>query len=474
MKSLENLNYNFWKFFKEISTIPRQSGNEEKIADYLVNFSKNRNLKYYRDNINNVIIWKNASRENKYCETIGLQCHTDMVCEKKANSKHDFFTDPLELIIEENFIKATDTTLGADNGIGIAYILAILDSSQLKTPNLECIFTVQEETTMNGAKELDYSLLHAKKIISFDNFRENEMWISSASADEWEAIIDIKETSLNPLNYSTFSLNLSHFKGGHSGFDIADCTRINPIKLIAKLLKNFSDIYISELVGGTKTNIIPRECKIVFSINNFEIEKTNKLKDEIKKILIDCPDTQIYLSKIDTIEKCYSKAVSKNILNFLTNFRNGALIKDNLGNVILSANLAAINSTPNAVNILYSTRYNSKILGNNLKKEILNLMQQYNITMKNYSHILGYEQSENSKLINTCQNLYLKFFNEEFKIIKVQACLECGYFADKIPNLQFIAIAPSIYNAHSPSEKLSIKSADKMWNFICKLIENIK
>lgn len=248
MKSLENLNYNFWKFFKKISAIPRQSGNEEKIADYLVEFSKNRNLKYYRDDINNVIIWKNSTRENSYCETIGLQCHTDMVCEKKSNSKH----------------------------------------------------------------------------------------------------------------------------------------------------------------------------------------------------------------------------------NFLTNFRNGALIKDNFGNVILSANLAAINSTPNAVNLLYSTRYNSEILGANLKKEILNLMQQYNITTKNYSHILGYEQSENSKLINTCQNLYFKFFNEEIKIIKVQACLECGYFADKIPNLQFIAIAPNIYNAHSPSEKLSIKSADKMWNFICKLIENIK
>lgn len=474
MKTLEKLNYNFWNFFKEISSIPRQSGNERNIAKYLIEFAKERKLKYYCDYLNNVIIWKNTTDERKYNETIALQCHTDMVCEKKKNSEHNFLNDPLNLIVDGDFIKATNTTLGADNGIGIAYILAILDSKNLKTPNLECIFTVQEETTMNGAKNLDYSLLSAKKIISFDNFSENEIWISSATADEWESTISVKRSCLDPRNYTSFSLNLSHFKGGHSGFDISDGTRINPIKLIAKMLQRFSDIYISELIGGSQSNIIPRECTIIFSINNFEIEKIENLKEDIKNFLTHFPDVQILLSQIQTATKCYTKAVSKDILGFINAFPNGSLGKDAHDNVILSANLAAIKSTNNFVDFSYSIRYNLESLGDNLKKEILNLMQQHNLTVRNYSHILGYEQSENNRLINICKDIYFKVFNKELKIVKVQACLECGYFANKIQNLQFVAIAPNIYNAHSPNEKMSIKSADKMWNFICKLIENIK
>lgn len=213
METIETLNYNFWKYFKEISNIPRKSGEEKQIANYIINFAKERKLKYYTDKFNNVIIWKEASNGYEYRGTLGLQCHTDMICEKRKNIEHDFSKDPLELIIDGDYIKAKNTTLGADNGIGVAYILAILDSQRIHSPKLECIFTVQEETTMNGANYIDTSILQAKKMISFDNFNEDEMWISSATAKEWTSIISENKIELNSSKFSTFSLELSHFKG---------------------------------------------------------------------------------------------------------------------------------------------------------------------------------------------------------------------------------------------------------------------
>lgn len=176
MKNINKLNYDFWKYFKEISNIPRKSGEEQKIKGYLISFAEERSLKYYTDKYNNVVIWKNASESYEYKEILGLQCHTDMVCEKRKYSEHDFSNDPIELMIDGDFIKAKDTTLGADNGIGVAYILAILDSKKILTPRLECIFTTEEETTMNGANYLDSSILKSKKIISFDNFIDDKMW----------------------------------------------------------------------------------------------------------------------------------------------------------------------------------------------------------------------------------------------------------------------------------------------------------
>lgn len=473
MDTSKEFNYEFWKYFEEISNIPRKSGEEKKIAKYLIDFASARNLKYYIDDFYNVVIWKEASIGYEYKEILGLQCHTDMVCEKKINTEHDFTKDPLELIVEENFIKANNTTLGADNGIGVAYILAILDSKKIQTPKLECIFTTQEETTMNGVKNLDESILQSKKIISFDNFRDDEILISSATAKTWSGLIRESKIDLPSDRFSTFCLNLYHFKGGHSGLDIGDISRGNPIKIIGKLLEQFSSIYIVDFEGGSNVNIIPRNGKITFSINNYELSKISMLEKEIEKVKDKYSYANISFNKINTITKCYSKQFSKNVLNFINNFQNGALSKDKYGNTILSGNLGAIRSTDESLNILCSIRYNSNTLGIELEKKIQYLMAQNNIENLEQTYILGYEQNENSNLIKYCENLYFKQFNKKIKKVKSQACLECGYLSAKIPKLQYIAIAPNIFDAHSPSEKLSIKSANKIWNFIVKLLTNI-
>lgn len=472
MDKIGKLNDGFWKYFKEISTIPRKSGEEKKIAEYLINFAIERDLKYHTDDLHNVVIWKEASVGYEYEEILGLQCHTDMICEKKINIEHDFLVEPLDLVVEENFIKANNTTLGADNGIGVAYILAILDSKKIKNPKLECIFTTQEETTMNGVNYLDSSILKSKKIVSFDNFKEDEILISSATAKKWSSLIKEDKIELTPNKFSTFCLNLYHFKGGHSGLDIGDNSRENPIKIVAKLLEPFSSIYVVDLEGGSDVNIIPRNCKITFSINNYELTKIPILENEIKKIKKRY-SSDISFNKIDTITKCYSKQFSKNILNFIIDFPNGVLSKDEYGNIVLSGNFGAIKKENETLNIFYSIRYNSKMLGIELEKKIQDLMEKNNIQNREQSYILGYEQNEDSELIKYCEKLYFKKFNKKIRKVKSQACLECGYLSTKIPNLQYIAIAPDILNAHSPNEKMSIKSANKIWDFIVILLENV-
>lgn len=452
-------------YFLEISKIPRKSGKEGKIADYLVNFAKQRGLKYYRDNINNVVIWKEASLGYEDKEILALQSHVDMICEKILDSTHNFLTDPLEVYIEGDFVKARGTTLGADNGVGVAYMLNILDSKKIKAPKLECIFTVQEETTMNGARFIDETMLLSNRIISFDNFSENDMWVSSANSKEWELKCNVEYEKLTG-DYITYELDLRDFIGGHSGLDIGDESRVNPIKLAIDLLK-YKDILINELNGGSRVNIIPREFNIVFSTK----EDVTDIKDKITELNTKLKQGKVSLREIKLREKCFSKETTQNIINFISSFRNGALNHDSDGNIVLSANMGAVELFENNVIIKCSLRANDKVLGEKLKQEIESNMNKNNIGIKFFDEMLGYFPNNNSELVDKCARIYKETFGKEINKIKVQACLECGFFAEKIKDLEYVSIAPNIYNAHSPDEKFCISSANRMWQYIVKLLE---
>ncbi|MBQ7667858.1 MAG: beta-Ala-His dipeptidase [Clostridia bacterium] len=453
----------YLNYFYEISNVPRKPSNEEKIADYLVNFAKERNLKYFRDAINNVIIFKEASIGNEDKELIILQSHMDMICEKELGVAHDFLTQGLDLYVDGDFLKARGTTLGADDGIGVAYMLAILDSD-IETPPLECLFTVQEETTMNGARMIDSSKLMSNKIISFDCFSEDFMWVSSSNSKEWISKTK-KEYENTPKDYVTYKLELKNFKGGHSGLDIGDETRVNPIKLAAELLKGY-DVCINEVKGGSRVNIIPREFAITFSTK----EKLDTLISKIEgyKIYGD-----ITLSEIQFCEKCFSQSLTKRLLDFVFYFKNGVCAYDDENNIILSANMGAIEEDECEILFKYSLRANDKNLGEKLKTEIDTLMSKNGIEIKEYDEMAGYFPDMNNSLISKCSSVYKECFGKDIKKIKTQACLECGFFAEKIKNLEYVAIAPNIYDAHSPNEKLSISSADRMWGYVVKLLSSI-
>ena len=472
---MEELKTGFLKYFYEISKIPRKSGNEEKIAKHLIEFAKERNLKYYTDSKYNVVIWKDASVGYEDKEILGFQCHTDMVCEKVDGSSHDFLKDSLDLIIENGFLKAKDTTLGADNGIGVSYILEILDSN-LNTPKLECIFTSTEETTMEGVRFLDGNILKSKRIISFDNFLDTEILISSATAKRWVSKIYIKKQEKDK-NLIYYKLNISGFEGGHSGIDIWDKKRGNPIKIVADILNEFQSISISEIKGGSSENVIPRDINVVFAIEENERDILEKIESKLEIIKKVYGNICIYLRELEEEEKgqirIYSKEDSKRLLEYIVNYKNGPLEYDEEENVVLSGNLGRIESFEDYVLLKYSVRYNDKKIGEKLVSEIEENMKEYNVICEDSSYMLGYEQPKESKLLNIVEKAYIEVMRNIPKKKKSQACLECGYLGQKIKGLEYIAIAPNIFDAHSPKERVEILSANKVWKIVEKIIDKI-
>lgn len=472
---MEELKTGFLKYFYEISKIPRKSGNEEKIAKYLIEFAKERNLKYYTDSKFNVIIWKDASIGYEDKEILGFQCHIDMVCEKVDGSNHDFLRDSLDLIIENGFLKAKDTTLGADNGIGVAYILEILDSN-LNMPKLECIFTSTEETTMEGVRFLDGNILKSKRIISFDNFLDTEILISSATAKRWVSKIYMKKQEKDE-NLIYYKLNISGFKGGHSGIDIWDKKRGNPIKIVADMLNELESISIAEIKGGSSENVIPRDINVVFAIEESErdiLEKIESKFEDLKKVY---GNIVIYLNELEDGGKeqlrIYSKEDTKRLLEYIVNYKNGPLEYDEEVNVILSGNLGRIESFEDYVLLKYSVRYNDKNIGEKLVSEIEENMKEYNVICEDSSYMLGYEEPKESKLLNIVEKAYIEVMGNIPKKKKSQACLECGYLGQKIENLEYIAIAPNIFDAHSPKERVEIASANKVWKIVKRVVESM-
>lgn len=472
---MEEFKVGFLKYFYEISKIPRKSGNEGKIAKYLIEFAKERNLKYYTDSKFNVVIWKDASIGYEDKEILGFQCHTDIVCEKVDGSNHDFLRDSLDLIIENGFLKAKDTTLGADNGIGVAYILEILDSN-LNTPKLECIFTSTEETTMEGVRFLDGNILKSKRIISFDNFLDTEILISSATAKRWVSKIYMKKQEKDE-NLIYYKLNMSGFKGGHSGIDIWDKKRGNPIKIISDILNEFESISISEIKGGSSENVIPRDINVVFAIEETERDILENIESKLEIIKKVYGNICIYLIELEDEEKgqirTYSKEDSKRLLEYIVNYKNGPLEYDEEENVILSGNLGRIESFEDYVLLKYSVRYNDKKIGEKLVSEIEENMEKYNLICEDSSYMLGYEQPKESKLLNIVEKAYIEVMGNIPKKKKSQACLECGYLGQKIKELEYIALAPNIFDAHSPKERVEIASANKVWNIVEKIIYKI-
>ena len=472
---MEEFKAGFLKYFYEISKIPRKSGNEEKIAKYLIKFAKERNLKYYTDSKFNVVIWKDASIGYEDKEILGFQCHTDMVCEKIDGSNHDFSKDSLDLIIENGFLKAKDTTLGADNGIGVAYILEILDSN-LKMPKLECIFTSTEETTMKGVRFLDGNILKSKRIISFDNFLDTEILISSATAKRWVSKIYMKRQEKDE-NLIYYKLDISGFKGGHSGIDIWDKKRGNSIKIVADMLNEFQSISISEIKGGSSENVIPRDIKAVFAIKESERDILEKIESKFESLKKVYGNICIYLKELEEEEKeqvrIYSKEDSKRLLEYIINYKNGSLVYDEEGNVILSGNLGRIESFENYVLLKYSVRYNDKNIGEKLVYEIEENMKEYNVICEDSSYMLGYEEPKESKLLNIVEKAYIEVMGNIPKKKKSQACLECGYLGQKIKELEYIAIAPNIFDAHSPKERVEIASANNVWKIVKRVVENM-
>lgn len=468
------------KYFYAINQIPRMSGKEEKIADYIENFAKDRRLKYIRDRNNNIIIIKEASKLFQNDESLLLQCHMDMVCEKIKGSNHNFETEPIEVYIDGDFIKAKGTTLGADNGIGVAIILAILDSKNLKHPRIEAIFTVQEETTMEGAKTIDVSELKGNKMICLDNMKEEELLIGCASAKVFDFEILCNKEEINE-EYRLIRIEIDGFMGGHSGSDISK-NRGNPIEEMGNLLfilNNKYDFYLKNIMGGRKVNVIPRECYSNLYVKYDELEnitnEINEFKKNLRSRFADNNDKVDIAIEVNGEEDRYSldKKTTRKIIDILNAIPNGVYYEDKNKNPLVSVNIGVIVDEIDNVHLLFSTRSNRKTIESELIKKIETIVEEYNINSE-VSQLSGYEHKEKTKFIDECKTIYKQCFGRNPKLIDKHICLEAGFFGEKIPGLDFIAIAPDIHDAHSPNERCSISSLRRIYKYILIILENFE
>ena len=459
------------EYFAEISKIPRRSGEEKKIREYLETFAKERNLNYVKDEYDNIIIYKPATKGRENEETLAFQAHTDMICEKDIGIQHDFSKDPIVLYKKGDDITANGTTLGADNGIGVAYMLAILDSD-ISIPNLECIFTVQEETTMIGAIKIDEKNIKARKIISLDNGKEGKILISSANCNEWIGRVEADKETINAKK--VYRLQYANFSGGHSGGNIGDEKRGNPIKLAMETLKEISNIQIVKLMGGSRVNVIPREFEVEFCISEDNQEREiNKILESIQKQKAMFKKETIVLetrSKANNIQT-YSTNTSRRIIDFVNQYQNGALKRKEKGNVILSSNLAVLTEYEKGIQIEFSERSNQKELEENYLKTLLELIKKYNINIIWQQELKGVEKKENNALLEKCQNVYKKLFNTTMEEVISQGVVEGGFFLDKMPDCEYVCIGPNSYDVHSPRERVSISSIERIWGFLKEIVK---
>lgn len=471
-----------FKYLKKISTIPRGSGNEKGISNYLVKFANEHNLQVIQDESLNIIIRKEATKGYENVPTVILQGHMDMVCEKNQDVHHDFEKDPIDLVVEGDFIKGNGTTLGADNGLGIAYCLAILESEDIEHPPLEVLITTKEEIGMQGAFNIDEKNLSGKILINIDSEEEGELLTSCAGGIRNKVRLTV-ELENKKEEFSPYKISVKGLKGGHSGVDIKK-GRANSNKLIGRVLNDITskiELFISEINGGSKMNAIPREAEaIIFIKDKKEDELVNIVRqwNKIFKNEFRVSDRKINL-KVDKIEnkfyRVFSKALTDKIIALLMLIPQGieTMSSDIEGLVQSSTNLGVVTTTEDEVTFESAIRSSVKSLKTDIVKKIQVLCKHTGAAMTLESDYPAWEYKENSYIRDVFIKVYKEMYGDEPKVTAVHAGLECGILKEILGDIDMISFGPNIYDAHTPDERFSISSSDKTYKYLINVLKEI-
>lgn len=471
-------------FFSEISAIPRGSKNERKITDYLLKFAQAHGLWAYRDEHLNVVIRKPASPGYEHVPSIILQAHTDMVCEKDSHVAHDFTKDGIKILVDGEYLRADGTTLGADNGIAVAYCLALLEDHSLAHPPLEVLLTADEEAGMTGASNLNPALLTGRRLINLDSGEEGKFFISCAGGISINLSLPT-ETIDAPAGYSYFMLRVDGLRGGHSGCDIhkepgnANCILSRILCALGKY-----DIYVVDIRGGAKDNAIPREAQAAIFIKDSDCEEASvlveKLCEDIKtEYRFTDPGAKLSMIRLQNVSsKAYTKEVSRKIAiagRLLPNGIQRMCKREGFEDLVeSSANLGVVNVNDNHVDFHCS-----------LRSSVVSRKYEMEQTVKLVAEVLGaetekiadypaWEFNPNSWLQHFFQEEYEKFSGNKPENAAIHAGLECGWFAEILGRPDMISIGPNCIDLHSPAEKVEIASIERVWEFLKHVLANMK
>lgn len=484
MRVLENLEpKNVFYFFEEIASIPHGSYNTKQISDYLVDFAKERNLEYYQDEYNNVVIIKEATTGYENAEPIIIQGHMDMVCEKENSSDIDFEKEGLRLYVDGDFVKAKDTTLGGDDGIAVAYALALLDSKEIAHPRLEVVITVDEEVGMLGAYKIDLSMLKGHKMLNIDSDVEDQFLTSCAGGMTLNITLPLKRIHRNGL---VAKLTISGLEGGHSGGEIHK-EHGNANIIMGRLLKMIFEempIGIIDFNGGLKDNAIPRESIATITIPPAEKEKLAsvvEIFDQIIKKELSVADPQVF-ARVDFKEEDEEMALDfpsvNKVIFYLRTVPNGVV---NMSQVIpglvetsLNLGILELDEEDTEMKLITSIRSSVSTRKLDVKDRVFSLVEILGGEVEIDGEYPAWEYKEDSSLRDQVSAVYQKLFHKEPSFDAIHAGLECGILSDKIKDLDCVSFGPNNYDIHTPKERLSIASTKKYWDFLVEFLKEAK
>ena len=482
MRVLENLQpERVFYFFEEIAKIPHGSGNTKQISDFLVSFAKEHNLEHYQDEINNVIIIKEATEGYENADAVIIQGHMDMVCEKESDCNIDFEKDGLDLYVEDGFVKARGTTLGGDDGIAVAYGLALLESKEIAHPRLEVVITVDEETGMDGAYGIDLSMLKGKKMLNIDSDEEGIFLTSCAGGTSVEATIPVSRIVEEGV---IVDVKVDGLFGGHSGAEIHK-ERGNASILIGRVLNNIAKVVpfgIITLAGGLKNNAIPRECnasilvpeECVSVVETIIAEQSETFKKELFTSDANVQVTCVIKEKA-TVEILDFMSLNK-VLCYLRMIPNGVqhMSQAISGLVETSLNLGIMELKGNVFVTDTSIRSSVGSRKEDLRDKLVNIIEICGGEADIVGDYPAWEYKAESKLREEIAASYRTVYGKEPVFTAIHAGLECGILSEKIEDLDCVSFGPANFDIHTPQERLNIESTERVWNFLVEYLKQAR
>jgi dipeptidase D len=469
-----------WKHFARILTIPHCSGHEKALGDYVLSVADSLGLPGKRDRVGNIVIAKPATTGREAAVGAILQGHLDMVCEKNSDTVHDFSKDPIEPEIRGEWVYAKGTTLGADNGIGLAAALAVMEDKSLVHGPLEFLFTVDEETGLTGANKIQKGFLAGKMLLNLDSEDEGTFTIGCAGGADSTLVLPLERKK--SVSKNLYRLHVQGFRGGHSGLDINQ-GRGNAIKLLARMLGQAQATAKFEIVsveGGSKHNAIPREAVAILACQPVQVRTlTAALKKAFDKIKVEYkvvePGAAYTLDTVPGKDFAMSQACQRTLIDFLMAVPHGVISMhpEIAGLTETSTNLAIVKTHKSAFEVLCSTRSSVASALEAAREVIESVCALAGAKADFHDGYPGWMPDLDSPLLKKLRELYIKTFGKEAEVVAVHAGLECGIIGEKFPGMDMISFGPTMKNPHSPEEHVHIGSVEKFWTFLTAALDGL-
>ena len=471
-------------YFEKICAIPHGSGNTEELAEYLLKFADEQNLRAQKDNAGNVIIYADATKGYEDHAPVILQGHMDMVCDKTADCPLNLEKDGIDIQTDGKYVWANGTTLGGDDGIAAAYILAILSSDEILHPPIEALLTVDEETDMSGASGLETKYLKGRRMINIDSEEEGVLTVSCAGGVGvlCEMPVQFVETAQIKERHAAFHISVSGLLGGHSGGEIHK-PRQNAVLLLANMLKAIKekcDFTIAYFCGGAKDNAIPKEAEVIVCVE----ESKEELFEELaiicaEQITIELEETEpelgMEIAGILPMQQCMNRESTERVLSFLCEVPNGVdtMSRDIEGLVQTSSNLGIAWMENELFCTTFLVRSSVTDEKEELKHRIRKCAEKYNGKACFDADYPAWEYASDSPLREKMIAVYEKMYGEKPLVAAVHAGLECGFLAKKVPGIDMVSFGPNLYDVHTPSERMEIASVERCWEYLLELLEQL-